>query len=438
MRTYILIQFFFVNLTQLYITRVSQVSAWNSCNSCNTVLDDYETNCEIYWNHTAFKLLNSWKGGIKRELFEDFEITKLGHTPMWLRILQGKLFCVQLRVPRNTVLRMKMYRALHYINRVNRILKLYDLPSGIEWWSHYSDWVKVPEYSKFPPVFSISGASGYQDIAGIPFMSFSDRIAELEERAFRNLIKLDEVFVSRWSQRKELAYFRGTLSDCSDAVQNHHGNVNYCARAKLVLEASRSKNSMLAGIKTTSKFVRDGDLNLTNFSSCTNCVTDRVNGSIFASELLQYKYLIDLPGAGNWSRRMSVLMRAGGLIFQVESTGHQFYEVGLKPGVHYVPFNPGLGYYGVGNLLSRLEWAKSNDESARIIAQRAETFGRTCLKESSIDQFVVILMKLYESRLQGIVSPKPTIDLSSCKCGPSGCKFTKLCKETIQKCWLFD
>jgi len=269
-------------------------------------------------------------------------------------------------------------------------------------------------------------------------MSFSDKISKSEEMLLQKRYKIVEPFTKRWSQRKEIAYFKGALSDCANAVQNHHGNVNYCARAKVVLEASQTKNILLAGIKTTSNFTSDGDLNLTNFTACLGCTSKRSVGSDFASDLLKHKYLIDFPGAGNWSRRTAVLLRAGGLIFKAESSGHQFYDLGLKPGIHYIPFDPGLGEYGSGNLLSRLEWARDNDQIARSMAQRAENFGKFCLKESSIDRFVELLLKLYESRLQGLMSPKRLIDLSTCICGSNACKFTKLCKEAIQKCWLIS
>ena len=48
----------------------------------------------------------------------------LGHTPMWLRIVKGKLHCVKDPRFNGMTLRLKPYRARHYVQRVNIILKV--------------------------------------------------------------------------------------------------------------------------------------------------------------------------------------------------------------------------------------------------------------------------------------------------------------------------
>mmetsp|Transcript_2044 Transcript_2044/g.6529 ORF Transcript_2044/g.6529 Transcript_2044/m.6529 type:complete len:402 (-) Transcript_2044:2268-3473(-) len=391
-------------------------------------MDDYENgqNCKIFWDCSADGLLRSLKeaGGAHRSKFQDLDINTIGHTPMWLRIRKNKLHCVVHPNFRVKNYRMKIYRAMHYIIRLNRILKPSNpsklrIPDDTEWWSHHSDMVRVPVESKFPPVFAVSGAQTFADIPGIPFMSFSDKISIRENSAFERGNDLD------WGKKKDSAFFRGSLSDCKGVNFQNLGNIDSCARAKVVYYSKLSGSSLLAGISTTSSFDETG-----KGISCKNCTSVRGVGKDFVHELLTHKYLLDFPGAGNWSRRKSLLLRSGGLIFQAESPGFQFYELSLKPGVHYIPFDPEVGKAGVGNLLSRLQWAQNNSHLVQKIAQRSKSFGRNCLTQTSIDYFLSVLLKEYSKHLYGTCVTLPMIDISSCTTFKK-----KECQDAIKKCW---
>jgi len=400
------------------------------CGSSVNLYDD--ESCKAFWHCTAEGLLQFMNKTVSRQDFDRLHIEEIGHTPMWLRIVSDKLYCVNHPNFKRKRYRVKIYRAAHYINRLNRLLRQGKLrvADGTEWWTHHSDWVKVPVGRVTPPVFSVSGAVGYADIAGIPFMSFSDKISYFENIAFAQLGK-ETKFLSNWEHRKEAAFFRGSLSDCANAVSMHDGDVKFCARAKVIYHSKRSKNPLLSSVSTSSSFEKVG-LN----SSCRICTSPGRSGKSFVHDLLAHKYVLDFAGAGNWSRRMSLLLRSGGLIFKSESPGYQFYEFHLKPGVHYIPFNPEIGKSGVGDLLSRLEWAQKNDETARRIARTSVSFGRVCLTESSIDEFVSMILMIYSKRLIENPVDYPLIDLSSCVSDIKDYyKLSKHCEETIEKCW---
>ncbi|CAL6331563.1 unnamed protein product [Bathycoccus prasinos] len=307
------------------------------------------------------------------------------------------------------------------------------IPNETEWWSHQSDWVKIPLGADLPPVFSISGMKGYADLAGIPFMSFTDKIAEKENRKFEIFDKQfssESAFHEAWRRKKGVIYFRGGLTDCEKAANQHKGDVRYCARAKIVLEKVKSRNKLLSGISTYSKF---SDVGLRDV--CDKCFQKKLEGGSFVEELVSNKYLLNFPGAGNWSRRMAVLLRSGGVILQAESSGYQFFEFNLKPGLHYIPFDVELGSFGSGNLISRVQWAKENQEIAREIAFRSGTFGKSCLNENSINYFVGFLLQEYSKLLTGKSLNLPMVDLSRCIAGTGTKSIARLCKETIQKCW---
>jgi len=80
--------------------------------------------CTEYWNHTVSKLLLPWKRGIQRSLLNQAGLTQfLGHTPLHLLVQRDKLYCIQ-HVATRKKLRVKKYRAHHYINRINRIINV--------------------------------------------------------------------------------------------------------------------------------------------------------------------------------------------------------------------------------------------------------------------------------------------------------------------------
>lgn len=404
-----------------------------SSNECGSVVDLYDDrSCKVFWRCTSERLLQSVNKTVNRQDFEKLKIEEIGHTPMWLRINSDKLFCVTHPGFQIKSYRIKVYRAAHYINRLNRLLRQGKLrvADGTEWWTHHSDWVKVPQGRISPPVFSVSGASHYSDIAGIPFMSFSDKISSSENDAFLRLKKRHKFHFS-WDHRKGSVFFRGALSDCAFAADKHAGDVTYCARAKIIHYSKKSQNPLLSDVSTTSTFEEVG-LSI----SCNSCTSRQRKGESFVNELMTHKYVLDFPGAGNWSRRMSLLLRSGALILKSESPGYQFYEVNLKPGIHYIPFDPEIGRTGAGNLLARLEWAQSNDETAKQIARTSQSFGRSCLTESSIDEFLSILLTQYSKRLKEDPIDYPLVDLSDCFSNSKDYyKLSKLCEESIQKCW---
>ncbi|CAL6338365.1 unnamed protein product [Bathycoccus prasinos] len=205
----------------LYVLIVAAINVgYISGLQCGRKLDlyDYES-CKVFWDCTSEGLLQSLNKTVNRQDFDKLRIEEIGHTPMWLRIQSDKLYCVNHPGFQRQSYRIKIYRAAHYINRLNRILRQRKLRvvDGTEWWTHHSDWVKVTTGRIIPPVFSVSGAVGYADIAGIPFMSFSDKISYLENTAFRQLEKQNQ-YRGNWDGRKKAAFFRGSLSDCARAV----------------------------------------------------------------------------------------------------------------------------------------------------------------------------------------------------------------------------
>lgn len=189
-------------------------------------------NCRAFWDCTTNELLASLNQTVRRESLSHLKIEKIGHTPIWIRIRSNKLHCVIHPDFDRKRYRIKIYRAAHYIARLNRILRQGKLKvlDDTEWWSHHSDFVKVPSGSNFPPVFSVSGAPGFEDIPGIPFMSFSDKIFQKENIAFeRNEMRSKSGGIRRMRESKAFfSWFHVGLFSCCPEI---------CGRYKVLCES---------------------------------------------------------------------------------------------------------------------------------------------------------------------------------------------------------
>ena len=307
------------------------------------------------------------------------------------------------------------------------------LPENLEWWTHHSDGSKVAKGVEMvdgapPAVFAVAGGTDFWDIPGIPFMSFSD-IKSMEENEGYRRTKAGKSFDERWSAKKTRAFFLGGLSDCSDAMTNHGGDPKYCGRAKMVRYgaqlADSGESDLLSGIQV---YESESPSNAVLMKGCERCTRPALKGQEFVRELMDHKFVLNFDGAGNWSRRMSVLLNSGSVVVKAESPGYQFYEYGLEPGVHYVPFDPMTGSDEPGNLRPRLEWLAEFDDVAKQLALRAESFGEACLSKHSIDDFVYEILNAYGREQRGRPSPHKTVDISECL-------DRKSCRMKLEPCW---
>lgn len=133
---------------------------------------DVGVTCKQHWREMAKKMLEPWAEGVQRDSMGKMPKSVLGHTPMWLRVIRGKLHCVLDPRFKNDQLRLKPYRARHYVQRVNAILQSgKSLPENLEWWSHHSDLSKVPKGIELvdglpPPIMAVAGGPEFWDIPG--------------------------------------------------------------------------------------------------------------------------------------------------------------------------------------------------------------------------------------------------------------------------------
>lgn len=261
-------------------------------------------------------------------------------------------------------------------------------------------------------------------------MSFTDAKSEKENAEYAEVKQSTKNFDERWAAKKSRAFFLGGLSDCANAMKNHGSDPKWCGRAKMVKYgadlAESGETDLLSGIQ-----IYDRDPSIPKLlNGCERCVRPQLGGKAFVKELMDHKYVLNFDGAGNWSRRMSLLLRSGSVVVKAESPGYQFYEFGLEPGVHYVPFDPAVGKDDPGNLRPRLEWLAEFDDVAKELAQRAESFGDNCLSEHSINDFVYEILAEYGRLQRGRPIKYQTIDVSQCL-------DRKTCRGVLEPCFGF-
>lgn len=90
------------------------------------------------------------------------------------------------------------------------------------------------------------------------------------------------------------------------------------------------------------------------------------------SEQAKYKYLVDFAGGGGttWTGTISKLPMPGLLLHHITPTKDYFHDR-LKPWKHYVPVSPDLG-----DLKDKFDWAESNPDQTKRIADKATEFMR--------------------------------------------------------------
>ncbi len=102
-----------------------------------------------------------------------------------------------------------------------------------------------------------------------------------------------------------------------------------------------------------------------------------------------YKYLIDLQGAG-WSARTKFLLHSGRPLFYQERIWNEYWFFWMKPFYHYIPVKTDLS-----DFTEKYEWAKKNPDHCEFIANNALEFAKSNLRrQNAVERYKSILMRL--------------------------------------------
>lgn len=129
-------------------------------------------------------------------------------------------------------------------------------------------------------------------------------------------------------------------------------------------------------------------------SQNTSLLDVDIDGRLPMKHHAKYKYLAHLDGQG-LSSRLEQLLTLGSVVFKEQSGYRAFYHGLLQPHVHYVPFWKQVPE----DVLPALEWARTHDNEARIIADNAQQLAhRYFSREALACYWLTLLTRL--SKLQ--------------------------------------
>ncbi len=117
--------------------------------------------------------------------------------------------------------------------------------------------------------------------------------------------------------------------------------------------------------------------------------------SVSRPDHLKYKYLVDVDGNSCSFERYFWLLLSNSLVLKQVSPNVQWYYGALEPYQHFVPVKGDLS-----DLLEKIEWAKTHDEEARLIAERATQFVYDHLSPEDTLLYLSLLIREYASRMQ--------------------------------------
>ena len=229
------------------------------------------------------------------------------------------------------------------------------------------------------PILSTSGQNGYSDIP-IPNYDDVQYILDDDENG-QKMREQASQFITNWDEKNiDKAVFRGGPTGCG-LVPNSNQRLylatlqkKYPTMLDVGIATPLSESSYSKSIKFSHGFVKGpviGSLNL-------NALGIELVNRLSMAEQSRYKYIIHVDGNVH-AYRLLYSMLTGSVIIRVESAYVGWMDHMLKPGVHYVPVKSDFS-----DLVSQIEWCRTNDDKCREIAQNALEFSRKVLTKEYI------------------------------------------------------
>jgi hypothetical protein len=196
-----------------------------------------------------------------------------------------------------------------------------------------------------------------------------------------------------FNKRIEMVKWRGSLHGTRYVTED---NYHEFPRYKLLTISQRHPDKVDARLTNYSFYNSDGEGSGAELSWQFGRMFGSPASVLPAAAFVPYKYLISLDGAvAAWKRVATILF--SGSVLMLQHRWREFFYVGLKPWVHYVPVE-----YDVSNVIEQYEWLKAHPEEARTIADNGRRFAQTILTPTALEtHFVEIVARcgeLYTAR----------------------------------------
>lgn len=185
-----------------------------------------------------------------------------------------------------------------------------------------------------------------------------------------------------WEKKIAKSFWRGSTTGGYSTLANW----DRIARAKLVLLSLSHPEAVDA-----------------RFNSVVQCDSEvpqlmkakgMVSKSVSRPDHLKFKYLVDVDGNSCSYERYFWLLLSNSVVLKQVTPNVQWYYGALEPYKHFVPVKEDLS-----DLLDKIEWAKTHDLEAKLIAEEASQFVRDNLGPEDTALYLYLLLNEY-ARLQ--------------------------------------
>ncbi|XP_038673679.1 protein O-glucosyltransferase 2 isoform X3 [Scyliorhinus canicula] len=286
----------------------------------------------------------------------------------------------------------------------------------IEFFVNLGDWPleKRKTAEKLHPIFSWCGSDNTKDIV-MPTYDITDSVLETMGRVSLDMTSVQANTGPSWENKNCTAFWRGR-----DSRRERLELVKLSIKHPDLIDAAFTNffffphNESIYGpiVKHVSFF----DFFQVAIKTTPN-ETLKVRRKNFAHST-NYKYQINIDGTVA-AYRMPYLLAGGGAILKQDSVYYEHFYNDLRPWQHYIPFKNDLS-----DLLDKIQWAKSHDEEAKMIAKAGQDYARNKLMADHIFCYYFKLFQEYADLQVG--EPKirdgmelveqPKDDLFPCVC----------------------
>lgn len=186
-----------------------------------------------------------------------------------------------------------------------------------------------------------------------------------------------------WDKKKEIAFWRGNLSDIGTDI--YHWEIY--PRGQLVCMTEECPQLIDAKF-THHRVVLSMNPHFMQFVRENKLLVDYV--AVFWH--LQYKYLPDLDGSSCTFSRMYWILLSNSVLMKQQSPNIQWFSFAIEPYVHYVPFDDCQT-----DLINKIEWAKDHDDLCKQISLNATEFALNNLSEEAVYAYIYLLLEKYSA-----------------------------------------
>lgn len=255
-----------------------------------------------------------------------------------------------------------------------RVLCVYKLPD-MELVLNYGDGALVhKESGPKLPIFSWSKTSMDLDII-MPYWSF----VWVPWASDSKLKLLDE---TRWSAKKDVAFWRGTATGGIYTKKNWRTFV----RSILVQKCNSRPDLCDAGIVQCSQCDKDAQLEMEGELGMKNKTT--------AEEAFQYKYIVMVDGNSAPSSRSRYTFEGDSLVLFARSATYEFYYSSLQSLKHYIALSENLD-----DLYEKIEWAKQHQKEAQEMVRNMQQFAWKYFNADVINEYMKTILVEYAKLL---------------------------------------